>query len=361
MEKNNSIFQEDVKHINAVDFIPWEKFRDKTLFITGATGLIGSTVINALNYVNDQRGLNLTILALVRDLQRAEEKFDAILESGMLKLLKGSVEDLDENFIKHMPSVDFVIHGASQTASKEFVDHAVETIKTTLIGTMNTLELAKVKAAEGYVYLSSMEMYGYPRKGHRVTEDEAGAMTPLECRNSYPISKLMSESMCCAYASEYHVPAKIVRLTQTFGPGFDYNDSRIFAYFIRCAIEKKNIVLKTKGETERCYLYTADAATAILTILLQGQAGQAYNAANEETYCSIIDMAERVALGAGIEVHTELQEHKKNGYLDTLCMKLNTDLLKALGWKPITGTDTIGKMYQKVIDYNLYENICNNA
>lgn len=118
--------------------------------------------------------------------------------------------------------------------------------------------------------MSSMEVYGYPEKGHKVTEDEIGALSPLDLKNSCPIAKMVSKSMTCAYAAEYDVPTMICRLTQTFGVSVNYNDNRIFAYFGQCVNEKKNIVLKTKGETERCYLYTTDAVTAILTIMLNG-------------------------------------------------------------------------------------------
>ena len=122
--------------------------------------------------------------------------------------------------------IHYVIHGASQTASRSFVDRAVETLKTALEGTIKLLELAKEKKVGGFVYLSSMEVYGQPPKGHKVTENEAGAFSPLNLRNSYPIGKIASESLCIAYAEEYGVPCKIARLTQTFGKGVSYNDKR---------------------------------------------------------------------------------------------------------------------------------------
>lgn len=324
--------EQDYKDIVAVDYIPWDQLRNKRILITGATGLIGTNLINALLYANKVCGLNVTILALVRDMERAQEKILSA-KTDSLCFVVGSVEKL--------PVIDghinYIIHGASQTISKEFVDHAVETIQTAVLGTMNLLELAKEKKVEGFVYLSSMEMYGYPEKGHVVWENEAGAMSPLDLRNSYPISKQMCESLCCAYVGEYGVPAKIARLTQTFGPGVNYNDTRIFAYFARCMVEKKNIVLKTRGETERCYLYTADAVTAILSILLKGSNGEAYNCANEETYCSISEMAEMVAKEAGIAVEYQIEDEEKNGFPQTLYMHLDTRKLKSLGWRPIGG------------------------
>lgn len=330
------IFVEDINNVAVADFIPWEKLSGKTVLITGATGLIGRTLVYGLNRANKIHGLNMRVLALVRNRARAEERFKAILADDMLTFVVGSVENMPVIF----ESVDYIVHGASQTASREFVNHPVETLQTTLNGTMNLLQLGKEKDIKGFVYLSSMEVYGYPEKGHKVKEDEIGRFEPQNMRNSYPIGKIVSENLCCSYAKEYGIPAMSIRLTQTFGAGVNYNDTRVFAYFARCVKEKTNIVLKTKGETERCYLYTTDAATAILTVLLNGKAGEIYNAADESTYCSIAEMAEQVAKSAGIEVVYDIQDTAANGFPDTLYMNLDTSKLQKLGWCPLGGTKT---------------------
>lgn len=339
-----NILKEDIGSVARAEFIPWEKLKNKTIFLTGGTGLIGASIINSLNFVNKEKGLGITVLALVRDEQKAKKRFSDILADGMLKFTMGTVEKLPEI----NEDIDYIIHGASQTASKEFVQHAVETINTALLGTINTLALAKEKQVKGYVYLSSMEVYGYPAKGHKVTESEIGMMSPLNIRNSYPTSKITCEALTCAYAAEYALPAMICRLTQTFGPGVNYNDTRVFAYFGRCVREHQNIVLKTKGETERSYLYTTDAVTAVLTILLKGRGGSAYNAADENTYCSIAEMAEKIASDAGIKVVFDIQDEKANGFPQTLYMDLDTTALKNLGWRPVGGYSIV-EMIRKMI------------
>lgn len=331
MLENVNIFKEDFESVSEADFICWDKLKGTNILVTGATGLIGTSLIKSLDFANKKKKLALKIIALVRDKAKAEERFNDIIQNGMLSFVVGNVENLPEI----QDPIDYIIHAASQTASKEFVDHPVETINTSVLGTFNLLKLAKEKTVKGFVYLSSMEVYGYPERGHKVKENEIGAMSPLDVRNSYPISKMISEAMTVAYAKEYAVPAMICRLTQTFGPGVNYNDSRIFAYFGRCVKEKKNIVLKTRGETERCYLYTTDAVTAILTIMLKGESGRAYNVADENTYCSIADMAEMVAADGGIRVEYDIQDERNNRFPQTLFMKLDTSALKKLGWMPI--------------------------
>ena len=330
----NRTVEEDMELVGQADFVRWEMLAGKTVFITGATGLIGSTVINLLAYVNRTKKLNVKILALVRDEKRARARFSEFTEDE-IDFILGNVENLPSIEM----SVDFIIHGASQTSSTAFMNEPVETILTAICGTKNVLELARKKNVTGMVYLSSMEVYGHPERGHKVKEDDIGAMSPLDVRNSYPISKQQCESLCCAYAKEYQVSIMIARLTQTFGPGVNYSDNRIFAYFARCVREKEDIVLKTKGETERCYLYTADAATAILTILLSGNGGSAYNVANENTYCSIAQMAQQVADQGGIKVKFDIQDERVNGYPITIYMDLDTSELRSLGWKILIGDD----------------------
>ena len=295
----------------------------KTVYITGATGLIGSNLVKTL-LSNDC----CRIVIQVRNESKAMQMFDNRVECVVCDLLRKPV---------YAEKVDYIIHCANPTSSKYFIDNPVETIKNAVVGTINLLEFAKEKEVQSFVFLSTMEVYGSPKKGHKVKENESGSFDSMLVRNCYPLSKQTCESLCIAYASEYGVNSRVLRLTQTFGPGVEYNDSRVFAEFARCAIEKKNIVLKTKGKTERCYLFISDAVSAILTVLLKGKNGEIYTAANEDTYCSILNMAKLVADLSGIEVEIKEQDISKNGYADTIYMNLDTSKLQALGWEPKIG------------------------
>lgn len=321
--------ENDFASIGAAEFIPWEKLRQTTVLITGATGLIGYTLTGALLYADRKYRLGMTVLALVRDESRARERFGEFLAyGGSLRFVEGTVEELP----KIPGPVDYILHGASQTASAAFVRQPVETIRTSVLGTMRLLELAREKHTKGVVYLSSMEVYGHPQRGHKVDEADACTLLPLQVRSSYPVSKAQCENLCCAYASEYGVPAMIVRLTQTFGPGGHPEDTRIFAEIANCVRKRQDIVLHTRCDTERSYLYTVDAATAILTVLLKGRPGEAYNAADERTYCSLADIAQKAAAASGITVRFELEDEKKHGYPKPVYMDLDTGRLRGLGW-----------------------------
>ena len=323
----NSIYKNDLEKIVQDRNIEWKKFQNKTILITGANGLIGSNLVNTLLYANEIFNFNCKILALVRNEEKAIERFKKQKNEN----LKFIISDIREK-IECDEKIDYIIHAASQTSSKKFIEDAINTIDISISGTKNVLEFAKKNKIASMVFLSTMEVYGRPSTDEKINESHATNIDTTEIRNCYPISKRMCENLCVCY----DINAKIARLTQTFGPGVDYYDERVFAQFARCAIEGKDIVLHTKGETKRSYLYIADAVRAIFTILLKGENGQAYNVANEETYCSIYEMAKLVANECSqenIDVKIEIDDDiKKFGYAPKLCMNLDTSKIKELGW-----------------------------
>ncbi len=325
------LLNDSLKNVINASFIPWSVLKWKSIFITGATGLIGRVLVKAMCLANQELDLHIRLILLVRDIEKAERMFSELPNKDSIHFVVGNVES-EMNIAE---PVDYIIHGASQTASREFVDHAVETIHTTVNGVDHALMLAQRKNVKSFVFLSSMEVYGYPERGHVVSEEEIGAFSPQNLRNSYPISKIMGEMLCFAYAKEYGVPAKIVRLTQTIGQDVDDQDQRLIAYLKRCVVERKDIVLKTSGETERSYIDAVDAVTAILVILLKGGNGKAYNVADEKTYCSVADLAKKIAAQNGIKVIFDIHNESSNGYLHTLYMNLQTNALRELGWKPL--------------------------
>lgn len=302
----------------------------KSILVTGATGLIGSTCIKMLAEANEVEQLDINIYALVRD----EEKAMQVFGDRKVYFLCGDVASIDFDLI---PQIDYIIHGASMTASKSFVEQPVETIKVALNGSMHMLELAKEKKVKSMVYLSSMEVYGEIREDVLLTEDDLGYIDLHSVRSSYSESKRMIENLCVAYASEYNVPVKIVRLTQTFGPGVAKDDVRVFAEFARCAMEGRDIVIHSSGQSKKMYLYTEDAATAIIVSLLRGVNGCSYNAANDMTYCSILEMANIVKNEIAkepIEVIVENDSEKSKKYPPESFVKMDISKIREIGWEP---------------------------
>lgn len=341
-----NVYQEDMEYISSAESIDWKLLAGKTIFITGGTGLIGSTVINGLLYANNKYKLNMRIIGLVRNLERAKGLFHNVNEGTSLSFIVGSVESLPEVREK----VDYIIHGASPTASLYFVQHPVETIQTAVKGTKNILELAKNNQVEGILYLSSMEVYGAPITDDLIPETQGCSLNSMTVRSCYPIAKRLCENLCASYASEYGVQVEVIRLAQTFGPGVSIDDVRVFAEFARDAMHGTDIELQTAGTSKRMYLYTADAVTAILTVLLSGKSGEAYNAANPATYCSIVEMAQLVAheiAHDAIRVHVPtIKLEADSKFSPPHHLNLDIGKIYELGWRPTIG---LRDMYLKMI------------
>lgn len=348
MLMDSAIFREDVEKAIEDNNIPWVQLKNTDILITGATGLIGSTLASVFINANFKYNLKCKLHLLVRNVEKAKKIFGEDIQNTV-DLIEGSVEKPDVD----LENIDYIIHTASQTASKAFIEYPVETMTTNILGTRNLLELAKKKKVKAFVYLSTMEVYGCPKDDRKINEEYECRIKPAEIRNSYPLSKLACENLCCDYYAEYGVPTVIIRLTQTFGPGVQYHDGRVFAEFARCVIEERDIVLKTKGETKRNYLYTMDAVRAILTAMLKGQKnGAVYNAANEDTYCSIAEMAEtalKCSKNRKLKVKYQLTANiEALGYAPTLHMNLDISKLTLLGWRAEV---KLKNMYERLITF----------
>lgn len=325
------------------------KIGGSTVLISGATGLVGKYLVRFL-----AQYFGCKVIAVVRDMEKARRIWGDL--EGRVEYIHSDITRLEAAD----RSVDYMIHGASITSSRCFLAQPAEVIYTSVEGTGRMLEFARKNPVKGFVFLSTMEVYGAPPAEEKICEAQGTNLDTMSVRSSYPESKRLCEALCAAYHIEYGIPARVLRLTQTFGPGVEYDDPRVFAEFARCAIEGRDIVLHTAGDTKRSYLYLADACTAILKVLTEGADGEAYNAANESTYCSILEMAEMVAAQAAknrIKVRLELDEkvQKERGYAPVLKMNLDTSKLQGLGWEAETG---LLRMYERMIGYMKDSGVC---
>ena len=345
----NTILNEDLKNVVSAEYIPWEKMMGQTVLVTGATGLIGSLLCKTLLKADEEHKLNLNVIAMVRNKQKARELFGSLLDGERFCL---TVADITRPVVEaYEGKVDLLFHCASVTSSKMMVSKPVDTIAAAVGGTFNLLEFAKEKQVSSMVYISSMEMYGsFSGDGVEVAESDLGFIDPLAVRSNYPESKRMCENLCIAYHAQYGVPVKIARLAQTFGAGILPGENRVFAQFARSAQKGEDIVLHTKGLSEGNYCYTSDAMKGLMLIALKGADAQAYNVSNPETHTTIAAMAEMVSrtLGGGrIRVVFDIPQTNTFGYAADTKMKLNSDKLQALGWKPLVGLE---EAYRRLAD-----------
>jgi len=327
----DKILMEDINCVIGNTVIDWSKFKDATILVTGASGLLGQQFVFAFLAASEKYTLNLKVIALVHNEKKAAGVFADVIDNKELYII---AQDIKEPL--QMPfSVDYIIHGASVTASKQFVDQPVETIETNIDGLRQIAKLAKKDKTKSIVFLSSMEIYGLGEKQY-IGESDYGYIDHLSVRSSYSEGKRMCECMCVSYAKEYQLPFVVARLTQTMGPGIMPTDKRVFAQFANAVLEKKDIVLLSEGKTVRNYCYTRDAVVAIILLLLKGEVAQAYNIANEDTEISIVDMAkmlvEQYSDGNwGVKFHIE--DASKHGFNPVGRTCICCDKMKELGWK----------------------------
>ena len=344
----NIITDLDIKNVYLNSGINWEIFRDKTFYITGSTGVIGSFIIRCLLNANKQSNLNLKVIAAVRNIATAITFFNQKeVQTEALELYKSDVT----NELDYSGKVDYIIHAASNTSSASFIEKPVETFNVAVKGTENILNFAKEKSVESIVYLSSMEVYGNIDNPKPLKESDFGDLDANEARSSYPLGKRAAENLCYSYAEEYEIPVKVVRLAQVIGSNVAYNDTRVYAQFARSIVEKRDIVLNTTAQTTRSYCYITDVVTGILTVLTKGQNGECYNIANEESSFKICDIAKSLcsqytSSNLIFDIKESAQYYKETHWV------LDNTKLKNLGWE---AKITLKEAYNKLINSFCYQ------
>lgn len=338
------LYQEDLKRIITASFIPWNLLKDSSLLISGATGMIGSCLIDAILLRNRDFGLGCSVYALTRNLVRAKERFEGWGNSTLLHFIEADV-----NAAVSFPegqSCDYVLHLASNTHPVAYATDPIGTITTNILGTKNMLDLAVKTSARRFLYASSNEIYGENR-GDQEFFDEAylGYIDCNTLRAGYPESKRCGEALCQAYLRQRGLDFVIARFTRSFGPTLQTSDTKALSQFLRNALNRENIVLKSTGNQYYSYTYAADAVSGLLTILLKGASGEAYNIADESCDIRLKDLARLIAQQASTQVVFELPDSVESaGFSKATKARLDGHKLQDLGWQlhfPLS--DAIGR------------------
>ena len=265
-----------------------KELRGSTLLVTGATGFVGSFLIHALLADAAGSSSHTKIYAIVRNARAAAKRFGEYIENGYLTLLEQNVTEpagLDRG-------VDYVLHCASNAGPREYLADPVGTILTNCIGTNNILSYAEKHGVKRVLYLSTIEIYGVQQSGGLISEDRQGTLNCASVRSCYPLSKQLAENLCVAYVEQKALPVVIGRLSYLYGPGMKPDDSKVVAEFARKTAAGEDLVLKSEGLQRRSYCYISDAAAGLLTVLVRGDVGQAYNIASEKNVTTIAGLAE---------------------------------------------------------------------
>lgn len=305
---------------------------NSNVLITGGTGLIGSSIVDMLIVANDVYHLNNTVYIGTRSIEKAKARFCKIINRNDVFIYNYNVE----NSISSEYKFDFIIHAASPANPKAYASNPVETMRANIIGLMNILEYAKNHLNCHVCFVSSSEVYGKSISVETYSESDYEYLDILNPRACYPSSKRAAETLMASYSSEYGVLGTIVRPAFVYGPTMSASDCRAASAFFYDVIEDNNIVMKSAGKQVRSYCYVPDAASAILSVIINGEVLGAYNIGNPNSVASIFDFADTIARCSGKEIcfetPTEIERNSYNLMDNTI---LNISKLMALGWKPI--------------------------
>jgi UDP-glucuronate decarboxylase len=322
-------------------------FYHKTVLISGANGFLPSYMVDLLMMIPPSH--NVRVIALVRNLYKAEMRFEHWANSNRLIIFQQDVSnpfDIDEK-------IHFILHAASQASPKYYGVDPVGTLNANILGTINLLNLAVKHNVESFLYFSSGEVYGELEDSQIPTEEDTfGYLNPANVRACYAESKRMGENICVSYHAQYGVRAKIVRPFHTYGPGMALDDGRVFADFVANAVNRENIVLKSDGSARRAFCYLTDATIGFFTILLKGENGQAYNIGNPYEEYSILDLANIIArlyADSNIKVLKKNIDKSDLAYVQSPVSRSSPNIDKAmgLGWNPVV---TVQEGFKRTVD-----------
>jgi nucleoside-diphosphate-sugar epimerase len=328
MFSNSRLYKEDIEYISSFD-INWVKLKDSTVLITGATGLIGTVLVDALMHRNARHGDGIKVIALARDKKRNEEHFaDYVGDRNFVTIGQNII-----NGITIGEKVDYVIHLASNTHPVLYSIRPIETIDLIFKGTQNVLDFAISNKVRRTINTSSVEIYGENRGDvERFAEDYSGYVNCNTLRAGYPEGKRVAETMCQAYIREKELYIVTARLGRVYGPTIMRTDEKSTSQFIRNTVDNEDIVLKSEGKQEYSYIYVADAVTGLLKLLTDGENGEAYNIANDEVK-TLVETAEILAKMNSRRVKFDLpSETEKAGFSVVSKALLDSSKMKKLGW-----------------------------
>ena len=325
---------EDVRRTAQID-LPWNRLADKAVLISGATGMVGSFLIDVIMERNGQEGMNCRVYALGRSEDKARSRFGERCDHPLFSFIP---YDINKPFVRDdIGKVDFVLHLASNTHPMQYSTDPIGTITTNIIGLQNMLEFACAHGAERFAFASSNEIYGENRGDAELfSEDYCGYIDCNTLRAGYPESKRCGEALCQAYMRQKGIDVCIPRLTRSYGPTMLMSDTKAISQFIRKGIAGEDIVLKSAGTQYYSYTYVADAVSGLLTVLLRGKSGEAYNIADEASDMQLKDLAALIAQNAGSKVVFEIPDAvEAAGYSKATKARLDGSKLRELGWSPV--------------------------
>lgn len=336
-------YSQDIQKVATLN-LPWDKLSGCNILITGATGLIGASLVDVL-MARPHKDFN--VYASGRNEVRARLRFSQYANDAAFHFIRYDVMEALES----SKEFHYILHAASGASPNFFAKQPVEVMKSNLYGVCNLLDYGREHSLRRFLYVSTGEVYG-EGDGRAFSEDYSGYVDCTKPRSCYPSSKRAAETLCAAYGAEYCIDTVIARPSHVYGPYFTESDNRVYAQFIRNIVNGEDIVMKSTGSQFRSWCYVVDCAAALLYILLKGKNGEAYNIADASSNISVKQLAEMVAKIGGKKVVMDVpSDIEKAGFNVVSKSVFSTEKLEKLGWK-LEGTirDKMKRTIQTVLD-----------
>lgn len=324
---------ENQEYINSFEAIKSMRFLSgKTVLVSGATGMLGSCLVDAIMVWNQQQTEPCKVIALGRNLEKGRQRFVDYWNSDAFIFIQ---QDVCEPLNNLTETIDYIIHAASHADPVNMAEYPVDTLLANVMGTKNLMEYGFSHGMKRFLYVSSGEVYGQPNADQNdFTEDYFGPLDLFNPRSCYPEGKRAAEVLCQSYRSQFGADVVIVRPCHLFGPTMSRQDSRAVAEFLRGAAEGWDIVLKSDGLKERSHCYVVDAVQGLLVALEKGVSGEAYNIADRRYQMTIREFAKQAAEAGGCKmVFDLLNDTEAKGYSKISRQVLDAEKLEKLGWK----------------------------